>query len=242
MISIIISTLNEEEGIAKTICSIPEEIRKKSEVIVVDASIDYTPIIAQNLGAKVIRTRKGKGRQMREAVKESKGDILVFMDGDGTDPGGYIPKVLKKLKKANLVLGCRSIKVFKEDYPIMRTLFRFYRIFFVPPFHLINFQVSDPLAGFRAIRRKDWDKLNLRSKTFEIETEMNIKAIKNGFIIKEVKIPHLKRCGGILKSKFGTDPKMWFKIFKLFLKHSENKEIKEKIKKELKNIFFTEIH
>src|SRR3989344_3319856 len=113
MLSIIISTFNEEEGIAKTICSIPEEIRKTSEVIVVDVSDDFTPIIAKALGAAVLKeARKGKGWQMRQAVKKSKGDILIFMDGDGTDPGQYIPKLLKKLEKANLVLGCRSSKEF----------------------------------------------------------------------------------------------------------------------------------
>jgi len=240
MISIIIPTLDEEEGIAKTICSIPEEIRKKSEIIAVDSSSDYTAIIAKKLGAKVIKEKKGKGRQMRRGVAESKGDTLVFMDGDGTDPGEYIPKLLRKLERADLVLGCRSLKHFKSDYPGMRQLFKFYRIFFVPPFRLVDFRVSDPLAGFRAIRRKDWDSLNLKSNTFEIETEMNIKAIKGGFIIKEVKIPHLKRCGGILKSKFGANPKMWFKIFRLFLKHCEDRKIQEKIKEELKNIFFVQ--
>jgi len=236
-VSIIIPTLNEEEGIAKTICSIPEEIRKKSEIIVADASDDYTPIIAQKLGAKVIKVKKGKGRQMREGVRGSKGDILIFLDGDGTDPGYYIPKLLEKLRKANLVLGCRSRKKSKSDYSLMRELFNFYSLFFPKLFHSINFKVSDPLAGFRAIKKKDWDKLGLKSNYFEIETEMNIKAIKRGFVIKEVIIPNLKRCGGILKSKFVANPKMWFKVLKLFLKYCKDKEIKERIKKEIKKKF-----
>ena len=58
MISIIIPTLNEEEGIAKVLCSIPEEIRQKAEIIVVDISTDYTPVIAQRLGAKVVKAKE----------------------------------------------------------------------------------------------------------------------------------------------------------------------------------------
>lgn len=230
MLSIIVPTLNEEEGIAKVLCSISERIRKKSEIIVVDASDDFTPIIAKKLGAKVLKEKKkGKGWQMKQAVKKSRGEILIFLDGDGTDPAQFIPKLLKKLKTADLVLGCRSLKKFKADDPKMRYVFKLYQTIVVPVFHLIGLKVSDPLAGFRAIRRKDWERLNLKSDAFEIETEMNINALKNGFIIKEVQIPNLKRCGGLKKSKFGSDPKMWFKISKMTLDYlGEKKEIKKK--------------
>jgi glycosyltransferase involved in cell wall biosynthesis len=230
-LSIIIPTLNEEEGIAKVLCSIPEEIREQSEVIVVDVSTDYTPIIAERLGAKVIRAEKrGKGRQMREAVELSTGEILIFLDGDGTDPPGFIPKLLEKLESADLVLGCRSNKKFEEDDKIMRQIFKVYWPFVGPLFSLIDFNASDPLAGFRAIRRKDWDKLNLTSNAFEIETEINIKAIKQGFTIEEVPIPHLKRCGGTGKSKFARSPEQWLKISKIFLQHFNDETLRLKIK------------
>lgn len=233
MLSIIIPTLNEEEGIAKVICSIPEKIRKKSEVIVVDASDDMTPIIAEKLGAKVIRmNKKGKGRQMIEGVKQSKGKVLVFLDGDCTDPPQYIPKLLKELKSANLVLGCRYMKDFEIDDKALRRLFKVYGFFITHLFRLIDFKISgDPLAGFRAIRRKDWDRLNLESDDFKIETEMNIKAIKQGFVIKEVPIPHLRRCGGGLKaSKLVFNPQQQFEISKLFFQYFKEEKIKRGIR------------
>ena len=230
MLSIIIPTLNEEEGIAKVICSIPEKIKRQSEVIVVDASTDNTPIIAERLGAKVIKERKGKGRQMRRGVKESTGEILIFLDGDGTDPPQYIPKLIKKLETANLVLGCRSMKNFKSDDKMMRIFFKLYSLYMWPIFGLINFKASDPLAGFRAIRRKDWDKLDLKSDYFEIETEMDIKAIKKGFVIKEVAIPNLKRGGGLKNSKLIGNPKMWLRIIKVALKYFKDKELKLKLR------------
>lgn len=232
MISIIIPTLNEEEGIAKVLCLIPEEIKKQSEIIVVDVSTDCTPIIAERLGAKVIKAKeKGKGRQMREGVEASKGEILIFLDGDGTDPPQYIPKLLKKLRNAHLVLGCRSSREFREDDKAMREIFKFYGFFIRPLFRIIGFKISgDPLAGFRAIRRKDWDKLDLKSNHFEIETEMNIKAMEKGFTIKEVSIPNLKRGGGLMKSKLITNPKMWFRILKTVMKYLSDDKLKPKIK------------
>ncbi len=227
MLSIIISTLNEEEGIAKTICSIPKEIRKTSELIVVDVSDDFTPIIAKELGAIVLKEkRKGKGWQMRQAVKKSKGDILIFMDGDGTDPGQYIPKMLKKLEKANLVLGCRSSKKLKlknqKTYPWQSYII--WDIIFYPTNQILGLKVSDPLAGFRAIRRNDWDLLDLKSNDFAIETEMNIKAVEKSFIIKQVFIPSLKRAGGLGNSKFLKNPKMWFKIYKMISDYNKEKK------------------
>jgi len=237
MLSIIIPTLNEEEGIAKTICSIPEKIARNSEILVIDVSNDKTPIIAEKLGAKVIKSqRKGKGWQMRYGVKKSKGDILVFMDGDGTDPGEYIPKLLAKLKNSNIVLGCRSAEKMEQDYSMMRGFFKLYQISFPLIFFLFNFKVSDPLAGFRAIRRKDWDRLDLKSDAFEIETEMDIKAMKNNFRVEEVKIPNLKRCGGISKSKFASNPKMWFKISKLLLEYNLEYNKEQALKNRLTEI------
>ncbi len=219
MLSIIIPTLNEEEAIAKVLNSIPEKIKEQSEIIVVDVSTDRTPIIAEKLGAKVIKLKeKGKGRQMREAVKNSRGEILIFLDGDGTDPPEYIPKLLEELKEADLVLGCRNLKKFKEDDIMTREILGLNRFSLKPLFRLMGLKVKgDPLAGFRAIRRKDWDKLNLKSNGFEIETEMNIRAMEEGFVIKEVAIPHLKRGGGLKSSKLMTDWRMWIKILKMAL-------------------------
>lgn len=227
MLSIIIATLNEEEGIAKTICSIPEEIRKTSEVIVVDVSDDFTPIIAKALGATVLKeVRKGKGWQMRQAVLQSKGDILIFMDGDGTDPGQYIPKLLKKLEKANLVLGCRNSGKLSIEHPNIDQTIQFYGSKIVGWYlsYMFSLNVFDPLAGFRAIRRKDWDILDLKSDGFEIETEMNIKAMNKSFIIKEVLIPNLKRCGGVQGSKFAKSPKMWARIYKMLMDYKQEKD------------------
>jgi len=225
VISIIIPTLNEEEGIAKTLCSIPEDVKNGAEVIVVDVSTDLTPVIARRLGARVITARKkGKGSQMRQAVAESRGDILIFMDGDGTDPAAFIPKLVKKLETADLVLGCRNLSKMEGEEPKMRRIFQLYSMIAYPISHTLNLNVADPLAGFRAIRRKDWDRLDLKSNDFDIETEMNIKAIKNKLKIAEVPIPNLKRGGGMQGSKFLKSPKMWLKIFNMLVEYSREEK------------------
>ncbi len=229
-ISIIIPTRDEEEGIAKVLCSIPKEVERKSEIIVVDCSKDTTPIIAKRLGAKVVSTkRKGKGYAMRLGAKIAKGDILVFLDGDGTDPPQYIPAALEKLKKYDLVLVSRNVNCKKSDRK-NAILFMFYLPIMKNFFRLLGFKTrGDPLAGFRCIRKETWNKLNLKSNDFLIETEMNLKAVENKLKVGEIALPVLKRCGGVLKSKLVRSPNQWMKIFNYGIKYAQNKIVKRKL-------------
>jgi len=230
-ISIIIPTKNEEEAIAKVLCSIPDEIWNKGEVIVVDSSTDMTPVIAERLGARVIRTRKkGKGYAMRLGVKVASGNVLVFLDGDGTDPPQYIPKLLKKLEKCDLVLGARNLKI-KKSYRKYKLIFTLYIPFVQGLFKMLGFPVQgDPLAGFRAMRRDVWDTLDLKSDDFLIETEMNLKAIERGLRIGEVSIPILPRGGGLLKSKLVRSLDQWIKIFNCCIAYAKDKKLKQKLR------------
>lgn len=238
--SIIITTKNEECGIAKVLCDIPEQIEKQSEIIVVDSSNDLTPVIAKRLGAKVINEpKKGKGRAMKLGVEKSQGDTLIFLDGDGTDPPQYIPELIKKLETYDLVLGTRVAKSFKQDSKLYRVYFLPYQLVVVGLFRqFVGFKISgDPLAGFRVIKREKWNALKLESDGFEIEAEMNIKALKNGLRIGEIPIPLIKRSGGLLKSKLVTSPRMQRKIFDVALRYVEEERIRAnliKLRNELK--------
>ncbi|HDD04944.1 MAG TPA: glycosyltransferase family 2 protein, partial [Candidatus Aenigmarchaeota archaeon] len=105
MISVIIPTRNEEEGIGKVIKGI-KELGKGYEVLVVDKSEDRTPEIARKMGARVIRQSGfGKGDAMKLGVKEAKGDVVVFMDGDGTYQPSCIPKLIRFVGEYDLVRG-----------------------------------------------------------------------------------------------------------------------------------------
>lgn len=229
--SIIIATKNEEEGIAKVICSIPKKIKNNSEVIVADSSDDMTPIIAERLGAKVINIKGGKGKAIRVAAARSKGEILIFLDGDGTDPPEYIPKLLRKLENFDLVLGCRSGRPMKGDDPQMRKIFKIYCAVMRTLSSRYGFYVNDPLAGFRAIRKKDWQRLDLKTNSLNIETEMDINAIRNELKVGEVLIPHLKRAGGLRNSKLVFYPKIWFNLLNTLIRNTSDMDTKMKILK-----------
>lgn len=71
---------------------------------------DGTTEIAKALGVTVkIQKGTGYGRAIVEAIPYARGDILVFIDGDGVYDPREIPKLLKVMKKekADLVIGSR---------------------------------------------------------------------------------------------------------------------------------------
>ena len=107
-VSIVIPTLNEEEGIGITLDSIKrEEFAKRGidlEIIIVDGnSRDKTREIAKQRGAKVIiEPRKGYGRAYKTGLKEADGDIIITGDADGTYPFHVAHEYVDMLLEQNL--------------------------------------------------------------------------------------------------------------------------------------------
>lgn len=107
-ISYVIPSLNEHEGIRKTIERIPLAHHKKQrdnvEIIVVDGlSTDGTPEVARKLGAKVImETRRGYGRAYKTGLQEAKGDVIITGDADGSYPFEDSPRFLETMARDSL--------------------------------------------------------------------------------------------------------------------------------------------
>jgi glycosyltransferase involved in cell wall biosynthesis len=213
--SIIIPTLNEEGGIRNTIERIPRSVKECSEILVVDGkSEDKTIVEAEQAGSKVIVVeRPGKGFAMRLGAKLAKGKILIFLDGDGTYPSEDIPKFLKAVKQNILVLG-NAVPFIKNQKNLLKKIQFLYPSFLLSKhlFFKSGIHLQDPLTGMRAITKDDFERLNLASDGFEIETEMNLKAVSLGMKTVEIPIKISKRKG---KSKFIFNFRSHLKILRL---------------------------
>lgn len=109
-ISVIIPTLNEKDGISRSIRSAIGA--QDVEVIVSDGgSTDGTIHIAESYGAKVVRSPKGRAAQMNAGAKAASGDILLFLHGDSILPWGYGRLVREALSDKTLSLGAFSLRI-----------------------------------------------------------------------------------------------------------------------------------
>ncbi|MGB9024958.1 MAG: glycosyltransferase family 2 protein, partial [Rhodomicrobium sp.] len=111
-VCVVIPVLNEEEAIGAVIGRIPRAV--VDEVIAADGgSKDRTVEIALKNGARVLNAGKGYGLACIEGARAA-GDgcqILVYMDGDGSDYPEELPKLVAPLLAGthDLVLATRAL-------------------------------------------------------------------------------------------------------------------------------------
>lgn len=164
-VSVILPTINEEEGIGPTIDAINTEAFKKNkwelEIIIIDGnSTDKTQEIAKRKGAKVIvEPRKGYGRAYKTGMPQASGDIIVTGDADATYPFDHIHMYIQQLLDENLDFittdrfaklhhGSMSVKHYFGNTVLNWTM----RILF-----LIN--VHDSQSGMWIFRKKALDEV-----------------------------------------------------------------------------------
>ncbi len=110
-VALVIPTLDEEEAIGGVIAAVPRDA--VDEIIVADSSSrDRTVERAQAAGARVIRLeQRGYGRACRAGAEAAADcDIVVFLDGDGSDCPELIPILLAPLVegRCDFVIGSRT--------------------------------------------------------------------------------------------------------------------------------------
>lgn len=199
-ITVIIPTLNEEENIEEVILGLKQ--MGYTNILVVDArSTDRTVEIAQKLGARIIfQNGNGKGDALRHAFfKENNNcDVIVIMDADGSMDPREIPSFLEALESgADVVKGSRFLSyAYSKDMTLIRKIGNRLLLFAVNLLHSTKY--TDLCYGFGAFTTESIKRLypHLKSKNFEIEAEVFIKAKKLGLKIVEVPSIEYERKNG----------------------------------------------
>ncbi|MHA2321630.1 MAG: glycosyltransferase family 2 protein, partial [Candidatus Thorarchaeota archaeon] len=217
MLSIIVSTKDEEEPIPFVIEDLEKIDLDNFEILVVDKSTDRTRERVRRLMKKYDNLRlieqenSGKGNAMKLGVEKAKGDMICFLDGDCTYPANVIPRMVELLKDHDVVIASRLL--LKEGANQSFETMYYYRIApILNKFIFRKFKTSEPMSGMRLMRKETWNKLNLKSKGFTMETEMELKMAGFGFHVAEIPIPCIPRRG---QSKFNWSWGDMLKIIRL---------------------------
>ena len=199
-ISVIIPALNEAESIGHVVSEMPWGLI--AECLVVDnGSTDGTGDVARAAGARVVTSPRGYGRAclagMQAARAES--DILVFMDGDGSDVVSNMGRMTHPIAagEADFVMGSRirgnrepgsmlPSQVFAGH--LVGTLLRLFQ----------GVKYTD-MGPFRAIRRSSLEAMKMSEMTYGWSLEMQIKAAQSGLRIREITVDYKCRIGGVSK-------------------------------------------
>jgi glycosyltransferase involved in cell wall biosynthesis len=200
-LSVVMPTLNEEDGITECIERVKTAVRRlgvPTEIIVSDSSTDRTPEIARELGAIVVEPdRPGYGYAYRYAFERARGDFIVMGDADTTYDFEELPALVGELaaSDADMVLGSRLDGEIKpgampalHEYVGNPMLTAFLNVFY-------RAGVSDGHSGFRVFTRESLEELDLESDGMEFASEMIMDASAKGLDIAEVPITYHEREG-----------------------------------------------
>ena len=200
LLTVIIPTLNEVEGIGLVIDELLSVGIPKDSILVVDGgSTDGTVDIVKSKDVKlVIQEGRGKALAIATALKYVKTPYIAILDGDYTYPAKYIPELLKKaLEGYDEVLGFRKyvegtqLLIYRLGNYILTKLFNI----------LFNTRLSDVLTGMYVVKTSKLNELNFEFSGFSVEAEIITHIASTSGRVTEVPIEYRRRLG---KKKLGV--------------------------------------
>src|SRR5512147_3013115 len=204
VLSVVIPAYNEENGIAEIasrVLSVAPALKKvgvnRLELLVVDdGSRDRTAEVAESIaGVSLIRhpKNKGYGAALKTGFSKASGEMVGFLDADGTYPPEFFPQLCEAaLQGTDLVIGSRMAGA-DSRMPFTRRVGNF---FFANLLTLLGRQkVTDSASGMRVFRREILERIYPLRDGLNLTPVMSTRAVHEGIRIEEVPIPYSERVG-----------------------------------------------
>lgn len=195
-ISIVIPAKNEASSLQALLPRIRAAMSDKDyEIIVVnDGSTDAThQVCAENNVIEITQPySKGNGAAIKAGARKAKGDVIVFMDGDGQHKPEDIARLLEKLNEGyDLVVGARQSG--SQASMGRATANGFYNLL---ASYMTGRKVEDLTSGFRAVRAEKFKEfLYLLPNGFSYPTTSTMAFFRAGYSVCYVPIHAERRLG-----------------------------------------------
>jgi len=204
-LSIVIPAYNEEDGIQAVmnrVLSIRSALAQagveEMELIVVDdGSHDRTAeLVAATPGVRLLQHKRngGYGAALKTGFAAARGELIGFLDADGTYPPEHFPALCRKAlaEDADIVIGSRMAGA-ESRMPLVRRVGNF--IFA----HLVSLvsahRISDSASGMRVFKKAILQRLYPLPDGLNLTPVMSTRALHEGLKMVEVPIPYSERAG-----------------------------------------------
>ena len=189
MVCAVVPFYNEKETLS---ILLTETLKYVDFVIAVnDGSTDDSYMSERNISnVKIVDLQKnfGKGKALSVAFEEAVKDgfeLIVTLDADLQHDPKFIPDFLKALKNYDIVIGNRLKNL--KDMPLQRRISNKLTSYLLTK--KTGQKIHDSQCGFRAFRSEVLIKIKTNYTGYEAESEILIKAARNGFKIGFIDIP-----------------------------------------------------
>jgi glycosyltransferase involved in cell wall biosynthesis len=216
-ICILIPAYNAQETLGSVLKKI--EPLKIDTIVVDDGSSDGTKTVSSEIGVQFLRHpfNLGKGAALRtgfQYILQKDYQAVITLDADGQHNPSEIPFLLRIFQnvKPDILIASRA-----AEFGKMTFLRRFWnRLGVKAVARLCHSDITDSQSGFRLIRTKVLQEVNLSTSRFETELELLIKACKKGFSVLSVPI-NTQKVDGTSSTHFRPVVDTWM-VCKLFLR------------------------
>lgn len=207
-LSVVIPAYNEESGIAEIVHRVlgirdglaEVDVQNLELLVVDDGSSDGTvrimnDIIEQESNVELISHVKnsGYGAALKTGFGQARGELVGFLDADGTYPPEYFPALCEAaLNGADIVVGSRMVG---QDSQMPATR-RVGNLFFASLLSILGRRhVSDSASGMRVFRKEVLDRIYPLPDGLNLTPVMSTRAVHEGVEMVEVPIPYSERLG-----------------------------------------------
>ena len=204
-LSVVIPAYNEEKSIGPIVERVlavrpalaQAHVSDLDLIVVDDGCRDETASVVRRYpGVRLVQhsTNHGYGAALKTGFSQARGELLGFLDADGTYPPEYFPALCQAAADhgADLVVGSRMAGS-DSEMPLTR---RVGNTFFAALVTLVgNQRVSDSASGMRVMRRDVLSCLYPLPDGLNFTPVMTTRAIHEQLKIVEVPIPYSERVG-----------------------------------------------